>query len=240
WGIVIQAYLRDSAADIKALCEFAKARGTPFTVRLVKGAYWDYETIHADQLGWPIPVFLNKKESDANFEHCATLLLESHPHIRLAAGTHNVRSIAATAVKAKQLGVDPKAIEFQMLYGMADPIKKSMLKLGYRVREYTTVGELIPGMAYLVRRLLENTSNESFLRSKFADKVATDVLLANPAADLQTSPSERTKPTDVFLNAPPLDWTKKDNHERIKAALNSVKAKLPFKVRPIVNGKDMP
>ena len=67
-----------------------------------------------------------------------------------------------------------------MLFGMADPIKRALVRDGIRLREYATIGELIPGMAYLVRRLLENTSNESFLRSKFADHVSTETLLKDP------------------------------------------------------------
>ena len=169
WGCVIQAYLRDSLADTKAMIEFSKRRGVPVTIRLVKGAYWDYETVHAQQTGWPVPVYTNKRESDANYEDCAVALLQSHQHIRLAVGSHNVRSVAAIIVHAERMGIDPRAFEIQMLFGMADPIKKSLVRMGYRVREYAPVGELIPGMAYLVRRLLENTSNESFLRSKFAD-----------------------------------------------------------------------
>ena len=73
------------------------------------------------------------------------------------------------------------AIEFQMLYGMADPIKDALQSLGQRVRVYTPYGQLLPGMAYLVRRLLENTSNESFLRARASRKgCPRSVLLMNP------------------------------------------------------------
>src|SRR5437764_3930095 len=71
--------------------------------------------------------------------------------------------------------------EFQSLYGMADPIKDVLVNMGHRVRIYTPYGQLLPGMAYLVRRLLENTSNESFLRASFKDQRPEDELLKNPS-----------------------------------------------------------
>src|SRR5262249_13286433 len=77
-------------------------------------------------------------------------------------------------------GIDPSRFEFQLLYGMAGPIKRALVEMGYRVREYCPVGELLPGMAYLVRRLLENTSNEGFLRAKFAENVSAQELLRDP------------------------------------------------------------
>lgn len=250
FGIVIQAYLRDAHQDTAKLIEIAKTRGTPITVRLVKGAYWDYETLLADQMDWPIPVYTNKRESDHNFERCAELLLRHTQHTRLAAGTHNVRSIASTLVMAERLGVDRRAIEIQMLYGMADPIKKALVKSGCRVREYTTIGELIPGMAYLVRRLLENTSNESFLRSKFAENVSTDVLLRNPGDNLQPSSAAPEKKTGRFYNEPLLDWTRKETRERMHQALKKLRERLTTKespqirhlevVKPLIEGKETP
>ena len=73
---------------------------------------------------------------------------------------------------AEEMGVPPRSFEFQALYGMADPIKDALVTMGQRVRIYTPYGQLLPGMAYLVRRLLENTSNESFLRASFRDNVS--------------------------------------------------------------------
>src|SRR6201999_682839 len=102
------------------------------------------------------------------------------PHLRVAIGSHNVRSISAAIAYAKSQGLDPKAIEIQMLFGMADPIKRTLVREGYRVREYATIGELIPGMAYLVRRLLENTSNESFVRHRYTEGWEVDQLVAAP------------------------------------------------------------
>src|ERR1700693_3470937 len=162
-GIVIQAYLRDAEKDLRDLIEWGCARGTRFTVRLVKGAYWDYEKIKSRQNGWDCPVYLQKPESDVNFEALTRVLLENESIVTAAFGSHNVRSIAHAQAMADQLGSDRSRFEFQLLYGMAGPVKRALVEMGYRVREYCPVGELLPGMAYLVRRLLENTSNEGFL-----------------------------------------------------------------------------
>src|SRR5438128_269705 len=179
-GIVIQTYLRDSDADLRDLIEWGRARGTRFAVRLVKGAYWDYETTKSRQNGWDCPVYLQKPESDANFETLTRLLLENESIVTSAFGSHNVRSIAHAQALAEQLGIDRSRFEFQLLYGMAGPIKRALVEMGYRVREYCPVGELLPGMSYLVRRLLENTSNEGFLRAKFSENVSAKELLRDP------------------------------------------------------------
>lgn len=244
WGIVIQAYLRDSLQDVRAMVEFAKRRGVPFTIRLVKGAYWDFETVHAQQTGWPVPVYTNKRESDANYEECAVVLLQNTNHIRLAVGSHNVRSIAAILVHAERMGIDPRAFEIQMLFGMADPIKKSLVKMGYRVREYAPVGELIPGMAYLVRRLLENTSNESFLRSKFAEGTSTEQLLKDPKEGLTPTSSDPytldTKGLIKFKNESLLDFGVRENREAMTRSLADFKARHLGGEHPLfINGKEV-
>jgi RHH-type proline utilization regulon transcriptional repressor/proline dehydrogenase/delta 1-pyrroline-5-carboxylate dehydrogenase len=180
-GIAIQAYLRDSGRDLQRLAAWAKERGTAVWVRLVKGAYWDYETLMAAQLGWPVPVWLHKWESDAAYERLTAFLLEERRWLRPAFGSHNVRSIANALALAHVLRLPPRAIEIQMLYGMAEPIKDVLAGMGHRVRVYTPYGELLPGMAYLVRRLLENTANESFLRASFSEHISEDELLRDPS-----------------------------------------------------------
>ncbi len=235
FGIVIQAYLRDSFEDIKMLTEVAQKRGTPFWVRLVKGAYWDYETIEAEQRGWPIPVYTSKAESDANYEVCAKYLLENIKHIRPAFASHNVRTLAACIVYAEKLNIPKEALEFQMLYGMAEPIKKALVDMGYRLREYSPVGELIPGMAYLVRRLLENTSNESWLRGKFAEGKTTAELLKDPAQGLTPTSSEITKKPGAFYNEPLVDFAAPEARKNIEVALAEVKKSLPITVPVIIN-----
>jgi RHH-type proline utilization regulon transcriptional repressor/proline dehydrogenase/delta 1-pyrroline-5-carboxylate dehydrogenase len=237
-GIVIQAYLRDAAADAEMMSAWAKQRGTPVTVRLVKGAYWDYETIHAAQQGWPIPVFGKKWETDASYERCAEILLDNVQHIRVAIGSHNVRSIAHAMAYAESKKIDKAALELQMLYGMAEPMKLAAQQLGYRVRDYVPIGELVPGMAYLVRRLLENTSNESWLRASFADGKSVDDLLAAPTGQPSEAMPAREPVTSMgFRSEPMLDLARADQRAKMKAAIEAVRAKLGQTYQPIIDGK---
>ena len=185
-GIAMQAYLQSAEKDAKKLIDYAINEKRDITVRLVKGAYWDYEVIHAQQMGWPIPVWENKQQTDASFERVAKQYIGAMPKaegkggIHLALGSHNVRSIASALYSLEEQGLPRHSIELQMLYGMADSLKKAAVNQGLRVREYVPVGDLLPGMAYLVRRLLENTSNESWLRSENHENVSDDVLLESP------------------------------------------------------------
>jgi RHH-type proline utilization regulon transcriptional repressor/proline dehydrogenase/delta 1-pyrroline-5-carboxylate dehydrogenase len=104
-GIAIQAYLRDTAEDLEELCSWAQQRGTPVTVRLVKGAYWDYETIMSAQLGWPNPVWSHKCETDANYERLTEFLIDNRRWLRPALGSHNVRSLAHALALAHVRGL---------------------------------------------------------------------------------------------------------------------------------------
>ncbi len=179
-GIALQAYLRDCGDDLARLRRWAERRAAPVWVRLVKGAYWDYESILAEQLGWPVPVWGRKWETDAAYERHTRYLLEESRWLRPALASHNVRSLAHALAVAQALGLPPHSFELQLLYGMADPVKDVLVDLGQRVRVYTPYGDLLPGMAYLVRRLLENTANESFLRASFSERVSEETLLRNP------------------------------------------------------------
>ena len=240
FGIVVQAYLRDSYKDIEDLIEFSKKRQTSFSIRLVKGAYWDYETIGALQKGWPIPVYSIKQESDANYENCTKLLLGNSQFISLALGSHNVRSIAYAMTLANELGLPKNAYEIQMLYGMADSIKKSLIDDGYRLREYCPVGDLIPGMSYLVRRLLENTSNQSFLKSKFADDSSNEILLKDPSIDLQNTESVPPRDENLFYNEAIQNYSLKEPRQKLQTALDQFKTEYFGKTwNSIINNKEV-
>ncbi|MFW6087641.1 MAG: proline dehydrogenase family protein, partial [Myxococcota bacterium] len=196
-GIVLQAYLRDCERDVHDVARWARERGAPVWVRLVKGAYWDHETIVAAQRRWPVPVFEHKGETDGSFERCTDALLEHADVLRPAIASHNVRSVAHALAAARVRGLPERFLEFQTLYGMADPLKHALVALDQRVRVYTPYGELIPGMAYLVRRLLENTSNESFLRHQMSAGETAESLLAPPA------PTETPKEAPMVQSAEP-------------------------------------
>src|SRR6202040_1882318 len=136
------------------------------------------------QKTWEVPVYLSKHETDANNERITRLLLDDRSLVFPAIASHNVRSISHAASYARKLDIHPADFEFQMLYGMATPIRRALVKLGYRVREYCPIGELVPGMAYLVRRLLENTSNEGFLRARFSGNRSITELLTDPVLQI--------------------------------------------------------
>jgi RHH-type proline utilization regulon transcriptional repressor/proline dehydrogenase/delta 1-pyrroline-5-carboxylate dehydrogenase len=183
-GVVLQAYLRDSHDELEEILRWAQAchRGPPLVVRLVKGAYWDHEVAEARQHGWEPPVYTRKDECDANFERLTRRLLEARPLIRVAIGSHNLRSVSHAIALGRALGTPDRDLELQVLRGLGDDLQQALAKLGFRVRTYCPVGELVEGMAYLVRRLLENTSNESFVhRHTVGDPL--DALLAAPAAE---------------------------------------------------------
>ncbi len=188
-GCVVQAYLRESFTDLVQLVDWSAATlRTPLQVRLVKGAYWDAETIEAGAAGWPAPVFAQKHDTDANYERCVRLLVERAGDVRPAFASHNIRSLAYAIACSRAAGLHDTAFELQLLYGMAGPVHEALRRLGLRTRVYAPVGELIPGMAYLVRRLLENTSNESFIRQRFAEHEELDRLLAAPREPADVAP----------------------------------------------------
>ena len=233
-GIVLQAYLRHAESDARRLIAWARRRGTPVSVRLVKGAYWDYETAHAELENWPVPVFQTKPDTDASFERLTSLLLEHGDSVDLAVGSHNIRSIAHALAAREARGLPQSAVEFQALYGMAQPLVRALTERGERVRIYMPFGELIPGMAYLVRRLLENTSNESFLRRGFAEGESPAALLANP----ETAP--RTPPVALrqdFENEPHADFSRAEARDAVVAALAAVRGRLGADQPLVIGGR---
>ncbi|NEQ30537.1 MAG: L-glutamate gamma-semialdehyde dehydrogenase [Leptolyngbya sp. SIO4C5] len=238
-GVTLQAYLRDSYGDLKDLVEWAKERGTPLTVRLVKGAYWDQETIKAVQHDWPQPVYSHKESTDANFERMTRLLLENHASLYAAIGSHNVRSQAYAMAIAETLDIPKRAIELQVLYGMADKLAKAMSDRGYRVRVYSPYGELIPGMAYLIRRLLENTANSSFLKQNLEERPIEELLSAPEFAPIDQD-GQRPKvagETTNFPNAPDTDYAAAEARHAAAVALKQVRMQLGQTYLPLVNGE---
>jgi RHH-type transcriptional regulator, proline utilization regulon repressor / proline dehydrogenase / delta 1-pyrroline-5-carboxylate dehydrogenase len=246
-GIVVQAYLRDSRDDLADLVAWSSSRPRPVTVRLVKGAYWDTETVHAQAEGWPVPVYEDKDETDANFERCARLLHDHHGAVRAAFGSHNLRSLAYAITYARNRGIPDAGYEIQMLYGMAEPMHAAIKRLGMRLRVYAPVGELVPGMAYLVRRLLENTSNESFVRHRFAEGRALDELIRPPRVDEIPPPTatEPRPPTDVddpspYEPEPVSEWRRSDARAAFATAVRQVDGDLrrsPFDVPALIAGE---
>ena len=236
-GITIQAYLRDSEQDVRDLIAWAKQRGYPLTVRLVKGAYWDQETIKAAQKDWPQPVYNNKTATDANFETITQLLLENHEYLYSAIGSHNVRSQAHAIAIADTLNIPHRRFEMQVLYGMGDKLAKALVERGYRVRVYCPYGELVPGMAYLIRRLLENTANSSFLRQSMEERPVEELLAPPVAEDGETGRQGDAENQSSFYNSPDTDYADMDERERSNQAFQEVRRNLGKTYLPLINGE---
>ena len=248
-GIVLQAYLKDNDQDLADLLAWAKQQNTQISVRLVKGAYWDYETVKAKQNGWAIPVWTVKAESDAAFERQSRMILENHQICHYACASHNIRSISAVMEMARELNVPDSRYEFQVLYGMAEPVRKGILKVVGRIRLYAPYGNMVPGMGYLVRRLLENTANESFLRQSFAEDAQIERLLEDPAVTALRERTERNnKPRKTlpgpggltrFANEAMVDFTRSDHRVAFPKAIAAVRAQAGKNYPLYINGKEV-
>ncbi|QLA20808.1 proline dehydrogenase family protein [Desulfolutivibrio sulfoxidireducens] len=258
-SVVLQAYLTDTERDLADLLAFARAEKLPIGIRLVKGAYWDFETVVAKQMGWEVPVWTKKPETDAAYERLSTEILRHCDMVYFQAASHNIRTISQVMETAKALGVPESRYEFQALFGMAEPVRKGLLAVAGRVRLYCPYGELLPGMAYLVRRLLENTANESFLRQSFADGQTEDLLLENPLATLEREtarassprPSESTRPATPaatpkaanvpppFANHPMPDFTIPGLRAAFPRALGEVRACFGRTIPLVIGGQEV-
>ncbi|NLU22555.1 MAG: L-glutamate gamma-semialdehyde dehydrogenase [Phycisphaerae bacterium] len=247
-GIVLQAYLVDTERDLEEMIAWVRKRGTPIAIRLVKGAYWDFETAWAIQQGWPVPVWTQKWQSDAQYEAMARRLLDVRGLIRPALASHNVRSLAAALAYAESVGASSREFEIQMLYGMGDPLKTAIVEMGYALRVYTPFGELIPGMAYLIRRLLENSSNESFLKQSFIACEPLDRLLADPAVARPVSPPlpspvavdpEEVPDMTLFKSEPVTDFAREEARQAMRDALAAVRRQFGRTYPLVIDGKQV-
>lgn len=245
-GIVVQAYLRDSDRDIARLLSHARMRGAGFAIRLVKGAYWDSETTTAIRNNTPIPVWTQKWQSDGCYERLSRRLLDNADLVRPAFASHNVRSLAHAISVAEKRGLSNRDYELQMLSGMGDPLKTALAEMNLCVRIYCPYGELVRGMAYLIRRLLENTSNDSFLRQGFSDRSAYDRLLADPtraqppSAPLPTIRFDHTFEEFAmrdFENAVNTNFASASNRNRLVSELERVRSMTP-KIFPMQIGSE--
>jgi RHH-type proline utilization regulon transcriptional repressor/proline dehydrogenase/delta 1-pyrroline-5-carboxylate dehydrogenase len=236
-GIALQTYLKDTANDVPELIGWARAFKRRIAIRLVKGAYWDYEVVVNRQRGWPVPVFLNKEETDQSFERLTRLLFENADIVSPAIATHNLRSISHAIACAAALNVPNNAFEFQMLYGMAEPLRRAVRERGYRMRVYAPVGELIPGMAYLVRRLLENTSNESFLRKFFGEKSPFEELIKAPRVSGSSAGADAVPAP--FRNEPLLDFSVIRNRNNMSEAFQVIKGRMNGRYPLFIGGREV-
>jgi RHH-type proline utilization regulon transcriptional repressor/proline dehydrogenase/delta 1-pyrroline-5-carboxylate dehydrogenase len=196
-GLAIQAYQKRTRALIERIVKLARQRGTALQVRLVKGAYWDGEIKRAQMMGRPdFPVFTTKAATDVHYLSCARDLLAAGDALYPQFATHNAHTVAAVRRMAESAG--RSAFEFQRLHGMGEALYAA-LETPAPVRVYAPVGGHEDLLPYLVRRLLENGANTSFVHSFLDDDVSPDVVAADPIALLEANPRRHPR-----LPPPPL------------------------------------
>lgn len=233
FGIVVQAYLKSADKDLQRCLKLVQSRHCPIAVRLVKGAYWDMEVLRARRCGTECPVFEDKASTDQNYEKLSRFLLTHHRDLFPAFASHNLRSLLHAIVVAEELGLSRENFEIQMLYGMAEPERRVLTEQGFRLRVYVPIGELLTGMAYLVRRLLENTSNSGFLRLTHHDHRDMRVMLNRPVPATHTHSDGKPGFRPCALT----DWADPETIQRFASAIDHVSRKFPLNIEPVISGK---
>ncbi len=202
FGVVVQAYGRRAAPVIETLYDMAERYDRKIMVRLVKGAYWDTEIKLAQELGVErFPVYTRKNNTDVSYMACAQMLLDRRDRIYPQFATHNAHTCAAVVAMA---GNDKDSFEFQRLHGMGESLHEIVKKSeGTHCRIYAPVGAHQDLLAYLVRRLLENGANSSFVNQIVDPSIPAESISADPVAAMEklgdqiASPSIRL-PVNLF------------------------------------------
>jgi RHH-type proline utilization regulon transcriptional repressor/proline dehydrogenase/delta 1-pyrroline-5-carboxylate dehydrogenase len=200
-GLAVQAYQKRAGLVIDKLVQLAEKTQRRFMVRLVKGAYWDSEIKHAQEEGYAnFPVFTTKQATDVNYLSCAKAMLEASPAIYPQFATHNAHSVAAISQMADKLGVS--AFEYQRLHGMGEALYDAA-EAGRKVRVYAPVGAHEDLLPYLVRRLLENGANTSFVHAFLDADVPVEHVVEDPFAKIEAGPRRHPRiPTPPRLYGP--------------------------------------
>ncbi len=210
FGLAVQAYQKRAPAVIAWLQSLARDQRRRIKVRLVKGAYWDTEIKRAQVLGLAdYPVFSRKCATDVAFLACAKRLLDARPGLFPQFATHNAHSVASLM----EMVAVPTGFEFQRLYGMGDELyQQLMADAAVNCRIYAPVGEHADLLAYLVRRLLENGANSSFVNQVIDRRVPLARLLDNPVASLEQTSRWRHRsiflPREIYRDVP---WGRRPN-----------------------------
>lgn len=196
FGVVVQAYGQRAAPVLDWLHETAERLDRKIMVRLVKGAYWDGEVKRAQVAGVDgFPVFTSKSASDVSFIACARKLLNMTDRIYPQFATHNAHTVAAVLHMAEGEAVPKTDYEFQRLHGMGETLHEMVMEQqGTRCRIYAPVGAHADLLAYLVRRLLENGANSSFVNQIVDENVPPETVAADPFAALDKGPKLPTGP----------------------------------------------
>lgn len=235
-GIVLQAYLKDADECLDDIMGWARTLPRPVTVRLVRGAYWDQEIMLARANNWSSPVFHNKHETDLMFERLIDRILDEPESLRLAVATHNVRSIACAMAMAEEKGVAHDSFEFQLLHGMGAPLVEALRQMDYTPRVYMPIGDAVLGMSYLVRRLLENVSSQSFVRRGIHEKADAAAVLAPPVEMDTPPPGDKS---GGYEPCPPLEFFEDATRRHFMTTLARTVSEGPVEVPLIINGNEI-
>ena len=247
-GLAVQAYQKRCPEVIRRVAELAKTSGRRLMVRLVKGAYWDTEIKRAQVFGrTDYPVFTTKAATDLNYLVCARAMIEAAPHIYSQFATHNAHSLAAVYKMASERSVK---IEFQRLHGMGEALYDAAHDAfgPVTVRAYAPVGGHEDLLPYLVRRLLENGANSSFVHALLDERVPASAVAADPISAVEAHPDRHAKiptPKDMYMdrqnsqgrqNSLGRDYSQAADRERHAVALQKVDSET-LTAGPIIGGK---
>ncbi|MDX9997250.1 MAG: bifunctional proline dehydrogenase/L-glutamate gamma-semialdehyde dehydrogenase PutA [Phenylobacterium sp.] len=240
-GLAVQAYQKRGRHVIDAVAELARSSGRRLMVRLVKGAYWDSEIKRAQVNGREdYPVFTTKPATDLSYLACARALIAASPHLYGQFATHNAHTLAAVKRMADAAGVK---VEFQRLHGMGEALYRAAEERwgALTLRAYAPVGGHEDLLPYLVRRLLENGANTSFVHALLDEKVPAASVVADPIAAVEAAPRPHPKipkPVDLYgrdrRNSLGVDLSIAAERDRLAAA---VARPAPVEAGPLVGGR---
>jgi RHH-type proline utilization regulon transcriptional repressor/proline dehydrogenase/delta 1-pyrroline-5-carboxylate dehydrogenase len=242
-GLAVQAYQKRCPEVIARLTALSKDTGRRLMVRLVKGAYWDSEIKRAQVAGRPgYPVYTTKPATDLSYLVCAKALVEAAPHLYAQFATHNAHTLAAVVRMAKNAGV---RIEHQRLHGMGEALYKAADDLydGITLRAYAPVGGHEDLLPYLVRRLLENGANTSFVHALLDERVPVEKVVVDPITAVEAHPDRHAKipvPAGIYgprrANSAGVDLSTKAARDRLAAHVAELD-RLTLSAGPLVGGK---
>ncbi len=242
-GLAVQAYQKRCPEVIARLSALSQDTGRRLMVRLVKGAYWDSEIKRAQVAGRPdYPVYSTKPATDLSYLVCAKALIAAAPNLYAQFATHNAHTLAAVVRMARNASVK---IEHQRLHGMGEALYKAADDLydGITLRAYAPVGGHEDLLPYLVRRLLENGANTSFVHALLDERVPVEKVVVDPIDAVEAHPDRHAKiPTPIKVygdrrqNSAGIDLSIKAERERLTAAVSALDGET-LSAGPLIGGK---
>ncbi|HEV2530732.1 bifunctional proline dehydrogenase/L-glutamate gamma-semialdehyde dehydrogenase PutA [Phenylobacterium sp.] len=246
-GLAVQAYQKRGPQAVAAVADIARGSGRRLMVRLVKGAYWDSEIKRAQVAGLPgYPVYTTKAATDLSYLVCARALLAAAPHLYAQFATHNAHTLAAVRQMARQMGLSP---EFQRLHGMGEALYAGARdRYGdFPLRVYAPVGSHEDLLPYLVRRLLENGANTSFVHALLDERTSVEKVVSDPISQVEAAgggPHARIPlPVDLYgpsrRNSTGMDLSTAQDRAKLAEAIAALDGGR-LEAGPIVSGKLAP